>query len=68
MRANVSRFTCCTGKEIGVSAIAFLIAVAIALAAALLYGAIRGDWTARGLAATFVLGLVLLIGPAILHI
>ena len=49
------------------SAVAFLIAVAIAVVATLLYAAIRGVWDVRELAALFVALLVVLVGPAFLH-
>lgn len=49
------------------SAIAFLIACAIALVATLVRAAINGGWDARGLAADFGFALVILVAPLFLH-
>lgn len=49
------------------SAIAFLIAVAIAVVAMLVRAAISGGWSARSLAADFAFALVILLLPAVVH-
>lgn len=49
------------------SAIAFLIAAAIALVATLLWAAVQGTWDVRACAAMFVFALVVLIAPSVVH-
>lgn len=49
------------------SAIAFLIAVAISAVATLAWAAITGGWSVRGIAGMFVFGLLLLFLPSFIH-
>ncbi len=49
------------------SAIAFLIAVAIAFVATLVWTAVTGAWTARAIAGMFLFALAILIVPGVLH-
>ena len=49
------------------SAIALLIAVAIAFLATLVHAAVTGAWTARGFAGMFLFALALLILPGVIH-
>jgi hypothetical protein len=49
------------------SAIAFLIAVAIALVATLVWAGITGGWSVRACAGMFVFALLLLVLPGWIH-
>lgn len=49
------------------SAVAFLIAVAISAVATLVWAAITGTWSLRAIAGMFVFGLLILFLPSFIH-